>query len=176
MTPERREQLLRLFKKYQYFLLVLAVGVALLAFQFPTKKDAGGQEKEQTGQATAFDLEEFEKQVQRSLSKIDGAGRVEVVLSLESSERNIYASDINQSSQNSGTDSASRDYESRISIVSDGSYGESPVLIRTDYPEFRGALVLCDGADNNTVRLQLTQAVSALCGLSSDRISIIKME
>ena len=37
-----------------------------------------------------------------------------------------------------------------------------------------GALVVCEGAGSAAVRLQLTQAVSALTGLSSDKIAIVK--
>ena len=40
----------------------------------------------------------------------------------------------------------------------------------------RGAVVVCDGADSATVRLRIMQAVSALTGLGSDKISVIKMK
>ena len=59
--------------------------------------------------------------------------------------------------------------------MSDSSYGETPVLLKNNYPTFRGAVILCDGADSDAVRLQITQAVAALCGISSDHISISKM-
>ena len=88
----------------------------------------------------------------------------------------MYASDVNKSSQTSSDGSStSESYQSAMSILSDGSYGESPVLIKSNYPTFRGAVVLCDGADSSAVRLEITQAVSALCDISSDRISISKM-
>ena len=37
-----------------------------------------------------------------------------------------------------------------------------------------GAVVVCEGGGSATVRLQLTQAVSALTGLPSDKIAIVK--
>lgn len=37
-----------------------------------------------------------------------------------------------------------------------------------------GALVVCEGADSAAVRLRLTTALSALTGLSSDKIAIMK--
>ena len=42
------------------------------------------------------------------------------------------------------------------------------------YPVFQGALVVCEGADQAQVRLAMTQAVSALTGLGTDRITICK--
>lgn len=37
-----------------------------------------------------------------------------------------------------------------------------------------GAVVVCEGGGSAAVRLQLTQAVSALTGLSTDKIAIVK--
>ena len=164
--------LIRLWEKYKYFIAVILVGIVLLtSSHLPEKKE----EQKQTTQTQQFDLQAFQQNVADSLCKIEGAGRVEVLLSLESGEESVYASDVNQSSQTGNNDSSSESYQSTMSILSDGSYGESPVLIKSNYPTFRGAVILCDGADNDTVCLQIIQAVSALCGISSDHISISKM-
>lgn len=166
----------RQWEKYKYFIAVIAVGVLLLVSSgMPQDKDAAADAQEAVSQE--FDLAAFQQSVADSLSKIDGAGHVEVLLSLESGEESVYASDVSQTSQSSGgsTDSSSESYQSTMSILSDGSYGESPVLIKSKYPTFRGAVILCDGADNDVVRLQITQAVAALCGISTDHISISKM-
>ncbi len=37
-----------------------------------------------------------------------------------------------------------------------------------------GAVIVCEGGDSAAVRLQLTQAVAALTGLSADRIAVVK--
>lgn len=37
-----------------------------------------------------------------------------------------------------------------------------------------GAIIVCDGADNAAVRLNVTNAVEAFTGFSSDRIQVIK--
>ncbi|MDO4174442.1 MAG: hypothetical protein Q4D42_06725 [Eubacteriales bacterium] len=165
-----------LWEKYKYFAAVIVVGILLL---LSAKLPSQEQDTEETAvqSSSSFDLEAFQQTVAESLSKIDGAGRVEVLLSLESGEEAVYASDVSQSSQSTGgsTDSTSETYQSTMSILSDGSYGETPVLIKSNYPTFRGAVILCEGAQSDTVRLQIVQAVSALCGISSDHISISKL-
>lgn len=40
--------------------------------------------------------------------------------------------------------------------------------------QWAGAVIVCEGGDSASVRLQLTQAVAALTGLSSDRITVVK--
>ena len=42
-------------------------------------------------------------------------------------------------------------------------------------PVIRGIAVVCEGADDVTVNAQITQAVSVLTGVSTNRISISKM-
>ena len=165
-----------LWARYKYFLAVIAVGVLLLlSAKAPTSEPA---KEEGTQTEAAFDLQTFQQSVADSLAQIEGAGRVEVLLSLEAGEESVYASDVSQSSQSTGgsSDSTSETYQSTMSILSDGSYGETPVLIKSKYPTFRGAVILCEGADSDTVRLQIVQAVSALCGISSDHISISKLK
>ena len=49
--------------------------------------------------------------------------------------------------------------------------GRASVLISA-----RGAVVVCDGADKASVRLDVTQAVMVYSGLGSDRIAVCKMK
>ena len=76
--------------------------------------------------------------------------------------------------QTSGSDSRSR--ESDVSVVSNGSCGETPVTVKRVLPVFRGAVVLCDGADDASVRLSVTQAVSTVCGIGADKVTVLKMQ
>lgn len=161
-------ELLRKWKgalgNYQAVLLVIAVGALLLLL--PT---GGGQTSstspEQPAAAEAvFDLEEFEARLERTLSQIQGAGEVQVVLTLDSSSRQILAQDVERES-----DGGSR---STVVTVGGGSGGQDVVALQTVAPRFRGALVVCPGAGQAQTRLCLMEAVSALTGLSSNRISI----
>ena len=77
-----------LAKKYRAALIVLLAGVLLLV--------SGGREETsdaaqtQTG-ADSFSLSDFETQLCCRLSAIDGAGRVELMLSLEQTGEAVYA-------------------------------------------------------------------------------------
>ncbi|MFQ7243101.1 MAG: hypothetical protein ACLRO1_11965, partial [Agathobaculum sp.] len=64
---------------------------------------------------------------------------------------------------------------SDLTVIADGSRGEKPVTVKSLLPTFRGAVVLCDGADNAQVRLAVTQAVSTVCGIGSDKVTVLKM-
>jgi stage III sporulation protein AG len=60
-------------------------------------------------------------------------------------------------------------------VVSSGGSVESPVTLKTVYPEYLGALVVCEGADNPTVAYQIVKAVAGLTGLGTDKIVVSKM-
>ena len=77
----------------------------------------------------------------------------------------------------SGSAAAPEDY-SRTSepVLLDGGDREETVVTRTAYPTYRGALVVCQGGDRADVKLAVTEAVSALTGLSSDRVTVAKCQ
>ncbi|MFR5025422.1 MAG: hypothetical protein ACLTC3_04190 [Evtepia gabavorous] len=57
-------------------------------------------------------------------------------------------------------------------VLSRGSGSQETVTVQEIYPRYQGALLVCAGGDDPTVRLQLTEAMSALTGLGADKISI----
>ena len=54
--------------------------------------------------------------------------------------------------------------------------GEEVVVTKSIYPVYRGALVVCDGGDEARVKLAVTEAVTALTGLSADRVTVAKWQ
>ena len=60
-------------------------------------------------------------------------------------------------------------------MVDDGQ-GQTPIVKQTWYPTYRGALVVCQGGDQAAVRLAVTEAVTALTGLSADRVTVAKWQ
>lgn len=168
MTDRWRARAAALFgkKSWSGAAVVLAVGCLLLLL--PT--GGGGKQERQTeenAQTDSWEVEEWEEKLSNILSRVQGAGEAEVVLTLESSQRQVLAQD----SQWDGTG----DSQQSTVTISLGGGEEAVVPLETRAPEFRGALVVCPGGDDPAVRLALTQAVSALTGLGSNRISICRM-
>lgn len=151
--------------KYQAVLLVIAAGILLLLL--PTAGEAGQEKTQQAVQSAAepaFDLEAFEERLESTLSQIQGAGEVRVVLTLDSSGRQVLAQDVEREADGGGS--------STVVTVGGGSGGQEVVALQTVAPQFRGALVVCPGGGDPQTKLKLLEAVSALTGLSSHRISI----
>ena len=64
--------------------------------------------------------------------------------------------------------------KSETVTINRGSGQQDVVITQQRYPVYQGAVVVCQGADRASVRLAVTEAVAALTGLSSDKISVVK--
>lgn len=155
--------------KYKYVLLVAALGVVLLAW--PTRKALESAPAEAAPAAGGLDLAETERAMEDILGKISGVGEVDVMLSLHSGGELVLAQD--SSLRYSGSVQSPDSYERSSQPITDAG---GVVVTQEKFPQYRGALVVCEGGGNDGVRLQVIAAVSALTGLSSDRIAVVKWQ
>ena len=97
--PERRtaavwrERLAALFRRYQYALLVAAVGVVLMLL--PAVGGGSDQEtpERQAAQTVDFGTEALEGRLEDALSRMEGVGQADVVLTLRSGPGQVLAQD-----------------------------------------------------------------------------------
>ena len=164
----------RLDKK---LLLIIAIGFAgicalLLSEIIPaSQKEPETTEKctEQTDYAA-----QTEAKLTDLLSSIEGAGRVKVMVTLESSGEQIYLRDSSLSESSGENSGISSDEVNKYIIIDNGS-GEGGIVAKVISPKIRGVAVVCDGADSAVVRRAVTETVTALLNLSSARVSVTKM-
>lgn len=154
-----------MFDKYKYVILVCVLGVVLLAVD----RIGAPSKVTPTPEPTAVPdiLGVTEDKLAQLLCSIDGVGSVHVALSKSDSEKTIYAGDENPASELGSA-------QSLVIISKNGE--QSPVVEKITAPIYSGAVVVCEGGDNPRVQLEITQAVKALIGVSSDKIIILKMK
>ena len=151
-------------KPYRYALGLLALGVALLLIP------VGGEKKVSIEPATEEQwLQQVQAELSDTLSRVEGAGRLTLMLSVERGMKNALAGDTESQLQERG-ESLRRE----TVVISQGSGQEAVVVTASSSPVFRGAVVVCEGGDQPSVQLAITRAIAALTGLSSDKISVIK--
>lgn len=163
MTGEKGRELL---KKYRIPMLALLAGVVLMLLPTGSSETA----EEESAEAEEYSLMETEERMAELLGAMNGVGKVRVMLTLRSGEALSLAEDSSESRE-SGT--ATRQ-ERQVLTVSRGSGKQEVVVTQRRYPVYQGAVVVCQGAEDSRVRLTVTEAVSVLTGLSSDKISVVK--
>lgn len=158
------------FDKYKYALILCICGLVLVC----VSGGEGTKETDPQGNELLADVGALEARLETSLGKISGVGKVSVVLTAKSSSAAVYAYDEDQTIRQSENE---RTADSTQSMVFSGSgSGQQPICIQTLEPEYRGALIVCEGAASAAVRLEVTRAVAALTGIGSDHIVVSKMK
>lgn len=162
-----RFKVLEFVKKYRYVMLVLLIGIGLMAIP-----DSSGKKtvKEETPQVQTV-FPDPTSELTQILKQIRGVGEVKLMLTVDTGTKTVYQVDQQTSS---GTDNTSVRLETVI--VTDSQRADQGLIQQIVAPQFRGAVVVCQGADDAAVRLSVVEAVSDATGLSTDKISVVKMK
>lgn len=169
--PEKVQGVLSKLGKYKYALLVLLCGVALMLLPHGSTQTAQTPQSDAPSQSDELlQLEQTRLALASLLEQIDGVGSVRLLLSLSSGSERVVQTDT-ASSQSDGA------YQTTATtVLAQSGNDRDPVVIKSYYPVFKGAVVVCEGADSAAVRLAVVQAVGSLTGLGSDKISVVKMK
>ena len=159
MDLESGKQLIVSLKKYQYVLVVILVGVLLMMIPRNT-----GETQSEIPRAEIYEPD-LEKELSDILSKIAGVGKAEVLLTEASGSQTIYQTDSGQSQSSGDT-----------VIIKNGNREETGLVKQVLSPRYQGAVIVCQGADNDSVKLSVVAAVKSVTGLSSNCITVLKMK
>lgn len=170
-------------KKVKTDILTLAaVGVALIGmggFLGGTKK-----EKEVPITETKEVQKSLENRLKEILSKVDGAGRVDVLITYKATGEKIVAKQIKQ--EDTSTDETatigdersikSNILESSYVIVENSDGSEEPLILKEEEPEIEGVIIVAEGGGDVIVKNSLIKAVEAALGVKSHKIEVLKMK
>ena len=159
-------KLSQFIQKYKYVALVLVVGIVLMII--PTEKEQATQAVLTVSEDRILSVEERLTQI---LRQVKGAGEVKVLLTEALGEETIYQT--NEDITHNDTSSSSR---GDTVTITDSQRNEQGLVRQQNPPQYMGAIVVCQGGDQPTVRLAILDAVSKVTGLGADKISILKMK
>lgn len=147
-------------KKYRTALLVVLAGIVLLCMPQPSAQ-------EPVTAAEQPQPPDLETRLEQTLSKIAGAGKVEVLLSQAAGAQTLYQQDQDGSGQQLRTSTV---------VVQGQTREESGLVQQVLPPRYLGAIVVCQGADRPQLRLELVEAVCRVTGLGADRVRVFPMK
>lgn len=161
-------------KKLYIIVAVGILGILLIALSelLPADKTKSENQEQQTAFASANNYEAgVEKRLEEIIANIAGAGKVKVMVTINSSPETIYAKNEKEKTK---TDEKSSEYSYDGSYVVDNN--DNGVVLKTSEPEIRGVIVVCDGGDKPAVKKDITDAVSSVLSIKSNNISVLKMK
>ena len=168
-TTAKEKWALLFSQKSTLRLLLLGLGglaMLLAASAFPGEKEVPSSAEE-----TAFDQERYaaqtEERLEALISRLHGAGETMVMITLEEGENYVYVTD-------EKTEEAPSGYQTEHVIYNTGN-GSAPLLKTTYMPVIRGVVVLCQGGADPAIAGKITEMVSALLDVGTNRISVAKI-
>ena len=154
-----RQRINALFGKYKYPILVVLVGLGLLLL--PT-----GETETPPVPVEIVREASLEQRLEELLAQIEGAGAVRVLLTEDVGRETVWQTDVQKDADSVREDTV---------ILEDSGRNETGLVRRTTEPSYRGAVILCQGADAPSVKLAIVEAVRCVTGLGADQISVQKM-
>jgi stage III sporulation protein AG len=158
--------ILKWVKQYKYPIMIIMVGLVILLLPGKQKMDT-----EHIAPTNTVVEKDMAQQLSDILAKIDGVGKVEVMLTVLAGETTYYHRDEDVSGE-SGTSSVRQE----TVIITDSDRNEQPLISQVLSPRYQGAVIVCQGANQSSVKLAIVEAVSKATGLGADQISVLKMK
>lgn len=162
-------------KKKSEWMILLVIGVLLMLLAIPTdgrKSDemGNGTEEAAGGMEKALTVEEYvrdlENRLSGTLSKMKGAGEVEVMITLRDEGESRLNKDITRDEKR---------YEENTTLTGKGE-GSMPYVTSRRVPEVEGVVVVAEGAADAQVRTEITESVLALFSVETHRVKVLVKE
>lgn len=155
------ESVIEKLKQYRYGILILLLGIGLMLLP------SGGRDMQGDPEIRQEEATSISESLEQILGQIEGVGRVKVMLTQSAGEITIYQEDTDHSADTVREDTV---------LVTGESRQEMGLVRQVIPPKYQGAVVVCQGGDRAAVRLAIVDAVAAVTGLTSDRITVLKMK
>lgn len=194
--------------KDQFIVCILA-GILLIVIAMPTSRDSikdsdksiamddkskKTEEDRQKENNSAYSGEEIssaeeyeryiENKLEHAISVMEGAGKVKVMVTVNSSKETVVEKDVpvtrsntaeNDSEGGTRTINELEDMEETVySKESDGS--SSPYVVKTLQPSIEGVVVVAQGGGRQEVGKNITEAIVALFDIQSHKIKVVEMK
>jgi len=164
-------------------LLVIIICAAILVLAFSGKKD-----KSTADTKTILDTnsvlnstkytQQLESDLESVLGTIKDVGQVKVRVSVSEYGEKVLATDekkeINRESETEKN--TNKTTEEHTALLYGSGSSEQPFVIKEKLPVPSGVLVVAEGGGNESVRLEVYEAVKALYGISGHRIKVTQGE
>lgn len=153
------------------------------------EKNKQQQEVQNNALPTAGDYEPayteyWEKKLKQSLSYIEGAGSVEVLITLKESEERILEKDIPEEvSETAETDAeggnrtiTERKLEEATVFTVNADGQNVPYVSKIIQPVVEGVVVIAQGGDSEIVKQNIIDTIQVLFGIEANKIRVVKMK
>ncbi len=154
--------------KKETILICFLVGVLFLIVNLPTdrqkKSEVASEELDTEKEALQEYKYRVEKELKDILSKMEGVGAVDVMITVEDAGESVVEKDVRNN----------KEEKEEATVCVEDQDGKSPFVVKTLRPKIKGVFVVAEGGENPKIKTEIVEAVKALFQLESHKISIAK--
>ena len=147
---KEKKNLKDLFKKIKIEYIAVAALIVVVALISSSSFSFSKRDSTDAQNVSSY-VTELEKKLSKSLSEVKGAGRVEVIISVESGFKSVYK-------------------ESKDGLV---LVNGKPVVVTEGYPAITGVIIVAEGANNLSVKISLLSAARIFLNVGEEKIKIL---
>lgn len=175
--------------------IILLFGLLLIVINLPVKSTSKSKgdsvqtdslaSTPQVKSSMSFDtyVKELENGLEKLLSQTYGVGKARVMISLKNSgksnlfvQKNVSKSQTDEKDSAGGSRSQTEYSEEESVIYTNTGGSNSPYVTEEEMPEILGVIIIAEGAGDARIVSDITEAASALLGISVNKIKVLKME
>ncbi len=169
-------------KKKVGVLFLIGVLLVIVSIPLPLKKSSNVNRQDTSslmGEQSSIDVQSgdtpmteanykraLESQLQELLVNMEGAGDVQVMITLEATSQKVLEKDV----------STSEGEIDQATVYTENDYGKTPYVNKELYPRVEGVVVIAQGGENPVVIKNITEAIQALFEVDTHKIKIMKMK
>ncbi len=170
-------------KKYKKIiiplLLLMVLGCLYLYITSFQVVSTNNQSSELSYTSAVAYQKDLESRLKNILSTIKGAGKVEVMVTIDGSPELKFATTVEE--KTTTTTSAGGSENKTVTVITDPiilnvNGKEQPLILMEILPKVKGVVVVATGANDTKIKLQMIEAVQALLDVASDKIDILEGE
>ena len=171
--------------------IIIIAGSTFFGGESKPKKGDAGQHTEENSSDNLEEVSkmgvtdektDMEKNIEEILAQIDGAGKVDLLVTYVSGREIVPYSDIKKSEgitdekdSTGGTRKIDQSsYESEIAYEDNGTGEKKPIILKEVLPEVKGVVVVADGASDTLIKERLVNAVKVLLDIPIHKIQVFE--
>lgn len=174
-------------------IIIVLAGILLIVLSVPTtglsqkEKKAKSTEAAENEKLVLDAMESYarekEKETKEILEKVEGVGKVKVMITLSASEKRIALEDSDttdnetKETDKNGGQREIDNIQSKSETVLVRKNGEdTPYVVQISSPEVAGVVVVAQGAGSSQIQAEIIDAIQALFSLEAHKIRVMKMK
>ena len=163
---------LKNIKHIDIIIVIIFICVLLIVYYSDSFSFSKNEETQNNVRFTSYSsyTNDLETRLSNVLSKIDGAGKVSVMITLDGSPELIIAYNTEESNKFLDTNDSTIIKKEPIIISENGS--SSPLILSEKLPNVKGVIIVAQGANDVAVKLNLISATTKLLNITVNSIEI----